>query len=383
MPAAAPKSRHQTGKPRQGQAGFTQGRPASLVSLGGLEKLGATRPPGLPGAAPHPCVSWRGKRGPPGLPPSPSRRGGAGRAASLPFRASVSRAPSLLPALRSAHTDLGTSAAAPKRSRRHCHPGSCGGRAALGAGPRARRTRRRFCCCRRSRGLAGRRTRGGRAGGRAGPGGRVSSSCSCVGRAALSASPAPPSWDNADVGAAQARGARGGRAGRREGGKEGGPVVSRRAARAGARRGGGGALPTAVNHRELSGRAFRPCALAAAPGGREEPRRRLRIRAGEAGAAMLEEGGAGRERRPGGRARRGGARGCACARVGRDPRAGRCQGGGYWMLGTAVHLPIHTRASAYIYRYAHTHTHIGIHKHIQIQTRTHGCTRTQIMICVC
>lgn len=223
MPAAAPKSRHQTGKLRQGQAGFTQGRPASLVSLGGLEKLGATRPPGLPGAAPHPCVSWRGKRGPPGLPPSPPRRGGAGRAASLPFRASVSRAPSLLPALRSAHTDLGTSAAAPKRSRRHCCPGSCGGRAALGVGPRARRTRRRCCCCRcrRSRGLAGRRTRGGRAGGRAGPGGRVSSSCSCVGRAALSASPAPPSWDNADVGAAQARGARGGaREGEREGKRE-------------------------------------------------------------------------------------------------------------------------------------------------------------------
>lgn len=194
MPTAAPQSRHRTRKLRKGQAGFTQGRPASPVSSGGREKLGATRPPGLPGAAPHPCVSRRGRRGPPGPPPSPPRRGGAARAASLPFRASVSRAPSPLPALRSAHTDLGTSVAAPGRSRSR-RPGSCGGRAALGAGPRARRRRRRrcYCCCRcrRSRGLAGRGRRGGRADGpgRDGPGGRVSSSCSCVGRAALSASP--------------------------------------------------------------------------------------------------------------------------------------------------------------------------------------------------
>lgn len=283
MPAAAPKSSHQTGKLRQGQAGFTQGRSASLVSPGGREKLGATRPPGLPVAAPHPCVSWRGKRGPPGLPPSPPRRGGAGRAAPLPFRASVSRAPSLLPALRSAHTDLGTSAAAPRRSRRHCRPGSCGGRAALGAGPRARRTRRRCCCrCRRSRGLAGRGTRGGRADGpgRAGRARLLLLLLCRPGRAQRDSRTSILGQRGCRRGAGSERA--GGRAGRRQGGKEGGPAVSRRAARAGARRGGGGALPTADNHRELPGRAFRPCALAAAPGGRAKQRRRLRVRAGEA-----------------------------------------------------------------------------------------------------
>lgn len=261
----------------------------------------------------------------PGLPPSPPRRGGAGRAASLPFRASVSRAPSLLPALRSAHTDLGTSAAAPRRSRRHCRQGSCGGRAALGARPRARRTRRRCCCCRcrRNRGLVGRGTRGGRTG-RARRARLLLLLLCRPGRAQRESRTSILGQRGCRRGAGSGR-AEGG-AGRRQGGKEGGPAVSRRAARAGARRGSGDALPTADNHRELPGCAFRPCVLEAAPGGRVEPRRRLRVSADEAGAAMLEEDSAGRGRRPGGRASWGGARGCACAHAECDPRAGRCEG---------------------------------------------------------
>lgn len=132
--AAAPLGR--TGKLKKGQAGFTQGRPASPVFPGGRLKPGATRPPGLPapgdlrrGPAPM-CLT--GRSGPPrprtpaacaSRPPSsaqlgclPGREKRAGPSpGSVPFRAGVRRAPSPFTALPragrcAAPTDLGAAA---------------------------------------------------------------------------------------------------------------------------------------------------------------------------------------------------------------------------------------------------------------------------------
>lgn len=188
----------------------------------------------------------------------------------------------------------------------------------------------------------------------------------------------------------------GGRAARREGEKEGGPAASRRAARAGERRGGGGgALPSAGNHRELPGRAFRPCALAAAPGGRPEPRRRLRARAREAGAAMLEEGTA--EPRGGG-AGQAGVRDRAGLRAARALAQGvrggwggvRRPGSARWVrLGTHIDVNVHThiyvrapiytctRTSTNIYTHWPTHRHTQVPRGAGWQSRDCHCCRAQ------
>lgn len=354
MPAAAPKSSHRTGKLRQVQAGFTQGRSASPASPGEREKLGAARPPGPP--APM-CLTARTERTP-GLPPSPPRRGGAGRAASLPSRASVSRAPSPLPALRSAHTDLGTAAAAPGA------PAAAAARAHAGAAPHSGPGRGRgggaAAAAAGAAGAAAWRGGEGEAGGRAGPGGRVSSSCSCVGRAALSASPAPPSWDNADVGAAQARGARGGpREGRRERGREDRPCP-------GVQRGRGRGEAAARYPPRATIESCR-----AAPSGRVHSRRRpaeewsrgracafVRARWGPPfWKKAARGGGAGRARGRGG-AGLGAARAPAQGARG-EPREGRPEGSGQW-LWVHPYTPVHTRT------YTCAHSPIRIYKHIQI-----------------
>lgn len=164
--------------PRRPRTRSTPG-PPRLPALSGGNRDGGG--PGSPKVAPSPPCSPQGRE-PRGHAPSRGALpdGGAARAASRP-------PPPSRPPL-SAAQRLPTCAprpAAPARCRRRL--GSCGGRAALGAGPQARRRRCRRRC-RRSRrggeegpaawregkgeasGLAGRRAE---AGGRAGPAGRL------------------------------------------------------------------------------------------------------------------------------------------------------------------------------------------------------------------
>lgn len=169
------------------------------------------------------------------------------------------------------------------------------------------------CCCRRrpgSCGGCGRRRRGDEAeawrdvtgrkaeAGRAGPCRAAGAPPVADGLLALSPSPAPPSWESADVGAAHAR--------RTCGGRGGGPGASRRAARGeeGGRGEEGAALAARRYHRVAAPLSPLPCV---ARGGRRQ---------GGGAARACSAGGRlptpcwKRARRVGGKGRR---RSCACA----------------------------------------------------------------------
>lgn len=261
MPTAAPRSapRRCPARPSRATeagAGWVHPRSPSKASLPGDRAEARSRPPGLPGegrGGPAPMLlTGRRKRTTEATHPrrrrlphprqgiSPAEGSGQGR---LPAPSPSGPAwdgrhppsrPSPGPGTAQRLPTWAPRPAAPGHSRRRRRrPGSCGGRAALGAGPQARSRRRRYwcCCCRWSRRGPGAEETGPRpwGGGRreeagkgeasglarpaarreGGPGPRVrllSRTRSLSARA-----PRHHLGSNADIGAAQARRARGGR----------------------------------------------------------------------------------------------------------------------------------------------------------------------------